>query len=75
MSKVMAIRFDNDIIERLTNLAKMTDRPKSYYIKKAVSEKLDDMEEIYMAESRLENLRAGKSSTISLDEMKTKYDL
>ncbi len=67
--------FYQDVIERLTNLAKMTDRPKSYYIKKAVSEKLDDMEEIYIAESRLEDLKAGKSSTLSLDEMKTKYDL
>ena len=37
-------KFDADTIERLTTLAKMTGKTKSYYIKQAVNEKLEDME-------------------------------
>ena len=68
-------KFDADTIERLTTLAKMTGKTKSYYIKQAVNEKLEDMELLYLAKSRLSDLEAGRSSTISLDEMKEKYGL
>mgnify|MGYP000862651044 FL=1 len=53
----------------------MTGKTKSYYIKKAVNEKLEDMELLYLAKSRLEDLKAGRSSTISLEEIKEKYGL
>ena len=68
-------KFDADTIERLTTLAKMTGKTKSYYIKQAVNEKLEDMELLYLAKSRLADLETGRSSTISLDEMKEKYGL
>ena len=68
-------KFDADTIERLTTLAKMTGKTKSYYIKQAVNEKLEDMELLYLTKSRLADLEAGRSSTISLDEMKEKYGL
>ena len=68
-------KFDADTIERLTTLAKMTGKTKSYYIKQAVNERLEDMELLYLAKSRLADLETGRSSTISLDEMKEKYGL
>ena len=71
----MVTRFDVDTVNRLTNLAKLTGRTKSYYIKEAVKEKLDDMELVYLAQSRSEDVRAGRSSTISLDELQEKYEL
>lgn len=75
MTQTVVTRFDVDIVSRLTNLANMTGRTKSYYIKEAVEEKLDELEMIYLAQSRAEDVRAGRSSTISLDELKKKYEL
>ena len=75
MTEGVVTKFDVDTIERLTVLAEMTGKTKSYYIKKAVNEKLEDMELLYLAKSRLEDLKAGRSSTISLEEIKEKYGL
>lgn len=75
MTQTVVTRFDVDIVSRLTNLANMTGRTKSYYIKEAVEEKLDELEMIYLAQSRAEDVRAGRSSTISLEELKRKYEL
>ena len=75
MIQTVVTRFDVDTVNRLTNLAKLTGRTKSYYIKEAVKEKLDDMELVYLAQSRSEDVRAGRSSTISLDELQEKYEL
>ncbi|MBP3416561.1 MAG: ribbon-helix-helix protein, CopG family [Spirochaetaceae bacterium] len=75
MTKAVVTRFDVEIVERLTELARRTGRTRSYYIKEAVEEKLVDMELIYLAQSRAEDLRAGRSSTISLDEIGEKYGL
>lgn len=75
MTEAVVTKFDVDTIERLTVLAEMTGKTKSYYIKKAVNEKLEDIELLYLAKSRLEDLKAGRSSTISLEEIKEKYGL
>ena len=36
---------------------------------------LDDLEDIYLAEKRLEDLRAGRSRTYTLDEVKKELGL
>ena len=75
MTKTIVARLDVDIADRLVRLAKMTVRTKSYYIKEAVKEKLDEMELVYLAKSRAENVRAGKSKTISWEEVKEQNGL
>ena len=70
MTQAVVTRFDTQTVERLTKLAKMTGRTKTYYIKEAVEEKLADLELIYLAMSRAEDVRAGRSSTISWEEVK-----
>lgn len=75
MTQTVVVRLDGDIVERLTNLAQMTGRTKTYYIKEAVKEKIDEMELIYLAKSRAEDIKAGRGTTISLEELKSKYEL
>lgn len=70
MTQPVVTRFDISLIERLQKLAALTGRTKSYYIKEAVSEKIEDMELAYLAESRAENVRTGKCRVYSLDEVK-----
>lgn len=70
MTQAVVTRFDIDTVQRLVKLAKMTGRTKSYYIKEAVNEKLDDLEFAYLAQSRAEDVRTGRSSTVSWEEVK-----
>ncbi len=58
----ISVRLGDEIERRLEALAKLTGRTKTYYIKQAVIEKLEDMEDIYMAERALEN--PGKRATL-----------
>jgi len=50
----ISIRLEKSTEKRLDDLAKLTGRTKSYYIRQALEEKLDDLEDLYIAEHRLE---------------------
>jgi RHH-type transcriptional regulator, rel operon repressor / antitoxin RelB len=70
---MLAIRLPEDIEKRLDALAKATGRTKTYYAREAILEYLDDLEDVYLAEQRLADLRAGRSSTVSLEEVMKSY--
>ena len=72
---MLAVRLPPEIEARLTALACRTGRPKSYYVREAILEHLDDLEDIYLAETRLEDLRAGRSRTYTLDEVERELGL
>ena len=63
------IRLKPEVESRLDLLAQETGRSKAFYLRQLIEDNLSDLEDIYLAESRLENLRAGKSSTLSADEV------
>jgi RHH-type rel operon transcriptional repressor/antitoxin RelB len=50
----ISIRLDAETEKRLTELAKYTGRTKSYYVKEALAEKLEDLEDLYIAMRRAE---------------------
>jgi RHH-type rel operon transcriptional repressor/antitoxin RelB len=66
---MLAIRLPPEIEERLNALAKATGRSKTWYVREAILEYLDDLEDVYLAERRLEDIRAGRSRTFSLEEV------
>lgn len=68
---MLAIRLPEEIEARLTALAAKTGRTKTFYAKEAILEHIDDMEDKYLAISRLEN--PGKRWT--LDELEQDLDL
>ncbi|WP_160005155.1 DUF6290 family protein [Rhizobium sp. 18055] len=70
---MLAIRLPAEIEERLDELAKRTGRSKSFYAREAILEYLDDLEDVYLAEKRLEDLRKGNSSVVSLAELMARY--
>lgn len=72
---MLAIRLDEETKNRLNNLSARTHRTKSFYVKQALLEYLDDMEDIYIAEKRLEDLHAGKSELVSFEDVKKDLDL
>jgi RHH-type rel operon transcriptional repressor/antitoxin RelB len=66
---MLAIRLPAEVESRLDALAKATGRTKTFYARQAIIEYLDDLEDIYLAEQRLADIRAGRSSLHSLDEV------
>jgi len=72
---MLAIRLDQNIEQRLTYLADTTGRSKSYYVREAIEGYIDDLEDAYLAESALEKLKLGRSSTQSLDEVEAELGL
>jgi RHH-type rel operon transcriptional repressor/antitoxin RelB len=56
-------------------LAQLTQRSKTFYMLEAIREHLDDLEDAYMADQRMVDLRAGKSQTVPLDALMRQYGL
>jgi len=69
---MLAVRLDEQLEKRLNNLSKNTGRSKSYYVKKAIEEFLDEREDVLLAVSRSED---SKDAVISLEEMRKKLGL
>ena len=75
MSKQTAVRLPDELNERLMILAKRTGRTVSYYIREAIEEHIDDLEDIYLAEQTLERLKRGEERTYPLDEVERELGL
>ncbi|KTD20360.1 TraY domain-containing protein [Legionella londiniensis] len=68
---MLAVRLPNRLEERLSELAKQTHRSKSYYVKQAIEDFLNEYEEHLIALSRLEK----NNPRITLEEMERRLDL
>jgi len=66
---MLALRLPPEIEARLAKLAKRTGRTKSFYAREAILRHLDELEDLYLAESRLEDLRNGRSESIPLNDL------
>lgn len=65
----VSLRLPEDITKRLAALARSTGRSKTFYMIEAIREHLDDLEDLYLAEKRLIEIRDGKAATIPLGEI------
>ncbi len=66
---MLSIRLSPEMEQRLDTLAKETHRPKSYYVREALERSLEEIEDVYLAEKRMENIRAGNSRVHSLTDV------
>ncbi|MGH7102011.1 MAG: type II toxin-antitoxin system RelB family antitoxin [Acetobacteraceae bacterium] len=71
----LSIRLPEDLDARLTKLARRTGRSKTYYVTEAIREHLADLEDIYIAERRLSDIRAGRAETVPLEEVMARHGL
>jgi len=72
---MLAIRLPADVEARLEALAKATGRTKTFYVREAILEHLDDLEDLYLAEQRLIDIRAGRTQTVPLEEVMKRYGM
>lgn len=68
---MIAIRISQDIEQRLQKLAQRTGRTKTYYVREAILRFMEDMEDEYLALSRLET----PVRRWSLEELEQEIDL
>ncbi len=67
---MLAARIPDALESRLDKLSKLTGRPKSFYVRQALTTHLDEIEDTYIALYRLEN--PGRRWT--LDELEKGVD-
>ena len=72
---MLAIRLPQSIEKRLERLARRTGRTKTYYVREALLEHLEDLEDMYLAESALERIRTGEERTIPLKDVMKRHGL
>lgn len=70
---MLAIRLPQSIEKRLEKLARRTGRTKSFYVREAILQHLEDLEDVYLAADRLERIRSGTESTIPLEDVMKRY--
>ena len=72
---MLSVRLQDDFENRLNNLAEKTKRPKSFYVKELFSRHFQEIEDIYLAETAMEEFKQNGKKTISLKEMREALDL
>lgn len=71
----LSIRLPGDVEDRLKTLAAKTGRTKSFYITEAICEHIEDLEDLYLAEARMIDIRAGRTKTVPLEEVMERYGM
>lgn len=62
---MLAVRLPQSIEKRLERLARHGGRTKTYYVREAILEHLEELEDLYLAESAFKRIRSGEKQTIA----------
>jgi len=71
----IAVRISDKLDNRLKKLAKKTHRTKTFYVREAIVQHMDELEETYSAEKALSKFEAGTQETISLEDLEKELGL
>ena len=69
---MLSVRLEESMETKLENLAKITQRPKSFFVKEALKNYLDDMADFYEAQRRS---KSEDRNLISLEELEKSLEL
>ena len=69
MAHPLSIRLDDDLAARLERLARVTGRSKSFYVKQAIEDHIEDLEDLYIAQKVLEHIADGRERLIPLEDL------
>jgi len=72
---MLAIRLPESIEKRLEKLAKRTGRTKTFYVREAILQHLEELEDLYFAERSLDRIQSGESPTIPLEDVVKRHAL
>ena len=66
---MLSIRIPEEIASRLERLAKEAGQTKSAYAREAILEKIEEMEDLHLAEQVLERVNKGEEKVVTSEEM------
>ena len=69
MTATATFRTTPELKSRVEFLAKETHRTSSFYLNLLLEEYLDDLEDIYLSEKILQDIRSGKEKTYTAEEV------
>jgi RHH-type transcriptional regulator, rel operon repressor / antitoxin RelB len=69
MNQPLSIRIDKSLDSRLERLAKLTGRTKTFYLRQALEEQIEDLEDLYLARKVSARLTAGKERVVTLESL------
>lgn len=72
---VTSMRIPTELNARYSRLAKETGRSKSFYVNEALADSIDQLEYEYGLIKKVEDFRAGKLETVTLDELEESLGL
>jgi RHH-type transcriptional regulator, rel operon repressor / antitoxin RelB len=72
---MLAVRLPPSIEKRLEKLAKRTGRTKTFYVREAILQHLEELEDLYLAERSLDRIRSGEERTIPLEDVLKRHGL
>ncbi len=72
MSIAISVRIPDDLASKLDEIAKETERPKSFHVQKALESYLDEIADLQVA---LDRLHDTSDPVISIDEMRSELGL
>jgi RHH-type rel operon transcriptional repressor/antitoxin RelB len=72
---MIALNLPREIEDRLDTLAATTGRSKVSFLEEAIVEYLGDLEDLYLAEQELQNIKSGASETKPLSAVMKQYGL
>jgi RHH-type rel operon transcriptional repressor/antitoxin RelB len=67
MSKQAAVRLPDETFARLQDLAEKTGRTATFYIREAIEEHLEDLEDTYLADQVRGRIQRGEESVLSAE--------
>ena len=73
MSHPFSIRLDAELDARLERIARLTGRSKSFYVKQALEQQIEDMEDLYLARTIVKRVADGRERLIPLDELEREF--
>lgn len=71
----MPVRVPSDLASRYERLAEATGRTRTFYVLEALEDSIDRLEYEYGLLKKVEDYRAGKVETVTLDELEKSLDL
>ena len=70
-----ALRLPKDLASRYEHLAQSTGRTKTFYMMEALAGAIDRLEYEYGLMKKVEDFRAGRLETVTLDELEENFGL
>jgi RHH-type rel operon transcriptional repressor/antitoxin RelB len=75
MPHPFSIRLSDELDARLERLARLTGRSKSFYVKHAIEEQIEDLEDLFLARKVSQRVAEGRERLIPLEDVERDLEL